>query len=235
MIYTAHWDHLGRDPTLAGDQIYNGALDNAAGVAALLEIAEAFARLPIPPKRSVLFIATTAEEQGLLGAKHYARHPLYPLAKTLATINFDGLALWGRTSDFDIVGHGESTIDGVLADAAATQGKVVSPDSLPVLGLYYRSDQFEFARAGVPSVWIRRGSSYIDKPPGYSERKVREYIDNYYHKVSDEVQDDWDLAGGVEQARFAFAAGYRLAQGAPFPQWLPGTEFKAKRDAMMAP
>lgn len=234
IIYTAHWDHLGRDPSLAGDQIFNGALDNASGVAALLEIAQAFGRLPQAPKRSVLFIATTAEEQGLLGAKHYAARPLYPLAKTAAVINFDGLPVWGRTRDFDIVGHGETTIDGALADVAASHGKAVSPDSLPLLGLYYRSDQYEFARAGVPAIWPRRGSNYIDKPPGYGPRKLRDYIANHYHKVSDEVKDDWDLSGAVELARFAFAAGYRLAQDHAFPQWQPGTEFKAKRDAMLA-
>jgi hypothetical protein len=234
IIYTAHWDHLGRDPSLATDQIFNGALDNASGVAALLEVAQAFAQLPRATKRSVLFIATTAEEQGLLGAKHYVQQPLYPLAKTVIVINFDGMPVWGRTSNFDIVGHGETTIDATLAEVARSQGKEVSPDSLPLLGLYYRSDQYQFIRAGVPAIWPRRGSNYIDKPPGFGQEKLRDYIANHYHKVSDEVKDDWDLSGAVELARFAFAAGYRLAQGDAFPQWLPGSEFKAKRDAMMA-
>ena len=233
VLYTAHWDHFGRDPALKGDPIYHGALDNASGVAALLEIARSYANLPEPPARSVLFIATTAEEAGLLGARHYAAHPLVPLARTLADLNLDIINVWGRTADVQITGWGESDMDTLAMEVAAAQGKRVVPDQAPELGLYYRQDAFEFARAGVPSLYVRSGVDFIGKPPGYRREKVGAYIAHDYHQVTDTVRDDWDLAGGAEQAEFAFAIGWRLAQGAPFPKWRPGTEFKARRDAML--
>jgi len=233
VIYTAHWDHLGRNPGLKGDQIYHGALDNASGVAALLEIARAYAPPATPTARSVLFIATTSEEAGLLGAKHYAAHPLYPLARTLVDLNLDIIGAWGRTRDFQITGWGESDLDGLLTEVASLQGKRVVADQTPELGVYYRQDAFEFARAGVPSLYLRRGIDFIDKPPGYGREKVGAYLANDYHQVTDTVRPDWDLSGGAELAAFALAVGHRLAQGGPLPQWLPGTEFKATRDAMM--
>jgi hypothetical protein len=233
VLYTAHWDHLGRDPALKGDPIYHGALDNASGVAAVLEIAKAYASLSVPPARSVLFIATTAEEAGLLGARHYAAHPLVPLARTLVDLNLDIINVWGRTADFQITGWGESDIDALLMEVAPAQGKRVVPDQSPQLGLYYRQDAFEFARAGVPSLYVHAGVDFIGKPPGYRREKVGAYFANDYHQVTDTVRADWDLAGGAEQAEFAFAIGWRLAEGAPFPQWRPGTEFKARRDAML--
>jgi hypothetical protein len=233
VIYTAHWDHLGRNPYLKGDQIYHGALDNASGVAALLEIARSYAAPATPTARSVLFIATTSEESGLLGAKYYAAHPLYPLARTLVDLNLDIIGAWGRTRDFQITGWGESDLDGLLTEVAALQGKRVVPDQTPALGAYYRQDAIEFARAGVPSLYLRRGMDFIDKPPSYGKEKVDAYIANDYHQVTDTVRPDWDLSGGAELAAFAFAVGHRLARGGTFPQWLPGTEFKATRDAMM--
>ena len=157
VVYSAHWDHLGKDEKLQGDQIFNGALDNASGVAALLELAEAFTRLGTPPKRSVLFLSVTAEEKGLLGAKHYAENPLYPLAKTVANLNMDGVNQWGRTEDIVVVGLGNSTLDDVLAEAAQTQGRVLQPDAEPEKGFYYRSDHFEFAKLGVPALVHRIG------------------------------------------------------------------------------
>jgi Zn-dependent M28 family amino/carboxypeptidase len=234
VVYTAHWDHLGRDETLAGDQIYNGAADNASGVAGLLEIAEAYSRIPYPPNRSVLFMAVTAEEKGLLGAKYYAEHPLYPLHRTLANINMDMINLWGRTADIVSVGYGSSTLDDVLATAAAARGRVVKPDAEPEKGLFFRSDHFELVKQGVPALYPKAGMSYIGKPAGYGKLKRDEYTQNDYHKVSDEVKSDWDLSGAVDDLQLLFEVGYRVAQGNAYPEWKPGAEFKAKREAMLS-
>ncbi len=231
VVYTAHWDHLGRNDKLQGDQIYNGALDNASGTAQLLELAEAFTKLPTPPKRSVLFLAVTAEEKGLLGAKFYATNPLYPLNRTLANINIDGVNQWGRTKDIVIVGDGNSTLDDLTREVAALQGRTVKPDPEPEKGFYYRSDHFEFAKEGVPALYADTGTEFVGKSPEYSKTKRDEYTNNDYHKPSDEVKPDWDLSGAVEDAQLLLAIGHRVAQGDKFPEWKPGTEFKAKRDA----
>ncbi|HVY72125.1 MAG TPA: M28 family peptidase, partial [Verrucomicrobiae bacterium] len=168
IVYTAHWDHLGRDPKLTGDQIFNGALDNASGVACLLELARAFARPEAKPKRSILFLAVTGEEQGLLGAKYYATHPLYPLAKTLANLNMDGFNQWGRTKDLPIIGYGNSTLDDIVRIAAGLQDRVVMPEPSPEKGYFYRSDHFEFAKQGVPALFLDKDcNDFIGKPPGY--------------------------------------------------------------------
>ena len=234
VVYTAHWDHLGKDSTLKGDQIYNGAIDNASGSAALLEIAKAFSKLSTPPRRSILFLSVTAEEKNLLGAKFYATHPLYPLNKTVADINMDGVNQWGKTSDFTVIGLGNSTLDDVLADALKAQSRVVKPDAEPEKGFYYRSDHFEFAKQGVPALDIDAGTDFIGKPKGYGMQKRDEYTNNDYHKPSDEIKSDWDLSGAVEDTRVLFHVGYAVAQADALPQWKPGTEFKAKRDSMMA-
>ena len=234
VIYTAHWDHLGRDTTLKGDQIYNGAIDNASGSSALIEIAKAFSKLPSPPRRSVLFLSVTAEEKGLVGAKYYATHPLYPLDRTVADINMDGINQWGRTSDFTVIGLGNSTLDDVLASELKAQGRTIRPDAEPEKGFYYRSDHFEFAKQGVPALDIDAGIDFIGKPADYGMKKRDEYTNNDYHKPSDEVKPDWDLSGAVEDTRVLFKVGYDVAQSDSIPQWKPGTEFKAKRDSMMA-
>ena len=233
IVYTAHWDHMGRDPKLAGDQIFNGALDNASGTAALLEIAEAYTKLPAPPKRSIIFLAVTGEEKGLLGAKYYATDPLYPLEHTVANINRDGFNQWGRTKDLTIIGYGNSTLDDLLAEAAAAQGRTIKPDAEPEKGYFYRSDHFEFAKQGVPALYTDSGTDYIGKPEGYGQMKRAEYIEKDYHKVTDEVKPDWDLSGAVEDLQLLFQVGYRVAQGDKWPEWKPGTEFKAKRDAQL--
>ena len=232
VVYTAHWDHLGRDDKAQGDQIYNGAIDNASGVAALLEIAEGFTKLPTPPKRSLIFIAVTAEEKGLLGAKYYAEHPLYPLTNTLANINIDGVNQWGRTRDIVMVGDDNSTLVDLLRAAATAQGRTVKPDPEPEKGFYYRSDHFEFAKQGVPALYTDSGTEYVGKPAEYSQQKRDEYTKNDYHKPSDEVKPDWDLAGAVEDAQLLVNIGYRVAQGDARPEWKAGSEFKAKRDEM---
>lgn len=233
VIYTAHWDHLGRDPELKGDQIYNGAADNASGSAGLLEIARAYTKLTPAPKRSILFLSVTAEEQGLLGSEYYAENPLYPLKNTLADINMDGLNTWGETKDLTIIGLGNSTLDDTATEVLKSHGRTVTPDPEPEKGYFYRSDHFEFAKQGVPAFDPDEGVDYIGKPASYGKEKRDYYTEHDYHKPSDEVKPDWDLAGAVDDLRVFFEIGYNVAQDAGYPQWKPGTEFKAKRDQMM--
>jgi Zn-dependent M28 family amino/carboxypeptidase len=233
IVYSAHWDHLGRDPKLPGDQIFNGALDNASGTGAMLEIAEAFTKMTPAPKRSIIFLSVTAEEKGLLGAKHYAENPLYPAAKTLANINIDGVNQWGRTKDITMVGDDNSTLIDLLREAAGAQGRTVKPDPEPEKGFYYRSDHFEFAKVGVPALYTDSGVDYVGKDAAYSKQKRDEYTDRDYHKVSDEIKPDWELSGAVEDAQLLTLIGYRVAQGDKFPEWKAGSEFKGKRDESM--
>lgn len=233
VVYTAHWDHLGRDPNLKGDQIFNGAVDNASGTAGLLEIAKAYTKLLTPPRRTILFLAVTAEEKGLLGAKYYANNPLYPLERTVANINMDGLNQWGRTSDIISIGYGNTTLDDVLTEVASASGRTVKPDAEPEKGFFYRSDHFEFAKQGVPALDPDEGTDYIGKPAGYGQQKRDEYTERDYHKVSDEVKPDWDLSGAVEDLAVYLQVGYRVAQSDRYPEWKPGTEFKARREQML--
>ena len=233
VIYMAHWDHLGKDTTLKDDQIFNGALDNATGTAALLTAAKAYKALPTPPARSMLFLAVTAEEYGLLGAKWYATHPLYPLNKTLGVMNMDGVNQWGRTKDVTVVGYGNSTLDDVLSTVTAQESRTIKPDPEPEKGFFYRSDHFEFAKQGVPSLYIDSGTEYVGKDPAFSQRKRDEYTNNDYHKPSDHVKPDWDLSGAAEDLQTLFKVGYRVAQTDRWPEWKAGTEFKARRDSML--
>lgn len=236
VIYTAHWDHLGRDPNLPGDQIFNGAADNAAGVAVMLEIAQGMMALPPEqrPKRSVLFLAVTAEEKGLLGSRYYAANPLYPLNRTLAVINMDGANMLGPTRDVVVVGHGASTLDDLAAEIAARQGRVITGDPRPEFGSYYRSDHFEFAKVGVPAFYGRSGRQFIGMPEDYADQLINDYIANRYHKVTDEVQPNWTFEGAAQDTAFLLELGLRVANGDTWPQWREGNEFKARRDAMMA-
>jgi Zn-dependent M28 family amino/carboxypeptidase len=236
LIYTAHWDHLGRDPRLKGDQIYNGAADNAAGVAVLLELAQAFQALPPAqrPKRSILFLSVTAEEKGLLGSRYYVQEPLYPLAQTLADINMDGANQFGRTSDMTTIGFGATTIDDIGIAVAREQGRTMLPDPHPEHGSYYRSDHFEFAKVGVPAYYAGSGRTYIGMPADFGEKLIQDYIAHDYHKVSDEVKPGWTFEGAAQDTEFLLEVGLRVANGDTWPEWRPGNEFKAKRDAMMA-
>jgi Zn-dependent M28 family amino/carboxypeptidase len=233
VVYSAHWDHLGVGDPVNGDTIYNGALDNASGVAALLEIARAFTRVQPPPKRSILFLMVTAEEQGLLGSEYYAVTPVYPLAKTLANINIDGVNQWGRTKDITVIGLGASDLDDYLRDAAGEQGRTLRPDPESEKGFYYRSDHFNFAKQGVPALYTDTGVDFVGKPPEYSKQKREEYTNRDYHAPSDEVKPDWDLSGAREDAQLLLAVGYRVAQADKYPEWKPGNEFKAKREATL--
>ncbi len=231
VVYSAHWDHLGTNPDLEGDKIYNGALDNATGVAGVLEIARAFRQAP--PKRSTLFMLVTAEEQGLLGAKHYAANPLYPLDKTLAMINLDVLNPWGPTRDLQVIGSGQNTLEDVLTDVLADGERVVAPDEEPEKGFYYRSDQFEFAKVGVPALYADAGGDMIGHEKGHGLKKRLEYNANDYHKPSDEVKDDWNLAGAAQDMNALAEVGLRVSNGDTWPQWKDGSEFKAVREASL--
>jgi Zn-dependent M28 family amino/carboxypeptidase len=232
VVYTAHWDHLGVGAPVKGDTdtIYNGALDNASGVASLLEIARAFTAVEPKAKRSILFLMVTAEEQGLLGSQHYSVTPVYPLAKTLANINVDGVNQWGRTKDVTVVGMGASDLDDYLRDAASEQGRTLRPDPEPEKGFYYRSDHFNFAKQGVPALYTDTGVEFIGKPPSYGQQKRDEYTKTDYHAPSDEVKPDWDLSGAAEDTQLLFAVGYRVANAEKFPEWKAGNEFRAKRE-----
>lgn len=233
IVYTAHWDHFGRNTELQGDQILNGARDNASGTAGLLEIARAFSKLPVAPKRSILFLSVTAEEQGLRGAEYYAANPLYPLKKTLANINMDEMNVWGKTSDMVIVGLGNSTLDDLTTEILKTHGRTVTGDAEPQKGHYYRSDHFEFAKQGVPALDPDMGTLFTGKPAGFGQQMRDAFDANDYHKPSDEVKADWDLSGAVEDLRVFMELGVKIAGGDTFPQWKPGNEFKARRDAML--
>jgi Zn-dependent M28 family amino/carboxypeptidase len=233
VVYTTHWDHFGIGPAVNGDTIYRGAIDNASGTGGLIELARAFAGATPRPRRSVLFLFVTAEEQGLLGSTGYAEHPLYPLAKTVAVLNIDALNVHGRTRDLTIVGLGLSDLDDVVRKAAAAQGRVVEPDPMPEKGSYYRSDHFPFARKGVPSVHAGGGVEYVGRPADYGRRIREEYIRSDYHKPSDAVKPDWDMTGAVEDLALYLRVGHDLASAATRPEWKPGAEWKPLRDAMM--
>jgi Zn-dependent M28 family amino/carboxypeptidase len=230
VVYTAHWDHFGIGPEVNGDKIYHGAVDNAAGTSALLEIARAYKQLPTPPRRSILFLSVTAEEQGLLGSQYYGEHPLYPLARTAADINMDGMNVHGRTRDIVEIGRGASTLDEIIEAVARDQGRVVKPDAEPEKGFYYRSDHFEFAKKGVPAFDPDEGIDFIGKPEGWGLETRRKYTAEYYHKPSDTIKPDWDLSGAVEDCQLYFQVGFRIANDARMPEWRPGAEFKAIRD-----
>ena len=232
VVYTAHWDHLGRDTSLNGDQIFNGAADNASGTAGILEIARAAKALAEPPKRSMLFLAVTGEEKGLLGAKWYAENPLYPLGKTLANLNTDVINTWGRTRDFTNVGIGQSDLDDLLTVVLKARGRVMTGDAEPEKGFFFRSDHFEFAKKGVPALYYNKGGlEYIDKPAGYGLAKRKEYTEGDYHKPSDEVKPDWDLSGAADDLDVMLEVGLRVANGTKRPEWRPTSEFRAARAA----
>jgi Zn-dependent M28 family amino/carboxypeptidase len=233
VIYTAHWDHFGIGPEVNGDRIYHGAVDNASGSAALLEIARAYKQLKTPPRRSILFLSVTAEEQGLLGSRYYAEHPLYPLARTAMDINMDGMNVHGRTRDFVMIGQGNSTLDELVADAVREQGRALKPDPEPEKGYFYRSDHFSFSKEGVPAFDPDAGIDFIGRPEGWGLQMRQKYTAENYHKPSDKIQSDWDMSGAVQDAQLYFLVGYRVANSDLMPEWKPGAEFKAKRDAML--
>jgi len=230
-IYTAHWDHIGTDPSVdeGSDGIYNGAVDNATGIAALLELARSFAALPRSPERSVAFLAVTAEESGLLGSAHYANHPALPMQQTVGGINMDSMRIYGPTNDVVVVGHGSSELEDVLRRKADAQGRVVKPEEYPERGGYYRSDHFNFARKGVPMLYAEAGSDHRELGPDYIKARDREYLENRYHTALDEMTDDWDLRGLAQDIELYFGIGLEVADGNSWPQWYEGNEFRSIR------
>lgn len=229
LIYSAHWDHFGFGPEVNGERICHGAKDNAVAVGGLIEIARAFAALPSKPRRTILFLAVTAEEQLLLGSEYYAANPLYPLASAVANINLEMLNVHGRTRDLTVIGLGQSDLDDYAREVAALQSRTLRPDPEPERGMYYRSDHFSFARRGVPAFEPDEGSDFIGKPPNFGLEARKAFYANDYHKPSDKVKADWDLSGGVEDLQLDWMVGYRVAQAESRPRWKTGAEFGNKR------
>ena len=235
VVYTAHHDHLGiGEPDAGGDRIYNGALDNASGTAQVLAIARAFAALPQRPARSILFNFVGAEEQGLLGSEYYATHPTFHPGKIAANLNFDGANIWGRTTDIAQVGFGKSPIDDVIRHFAAQQGRMIKPEQFPDRGFYYRSDQFNFAKIGVPAIYLDTGVDFRDRPAGWGKQQIEAWEAKQYHQPSDELDETWNFEGMIEDARLGFNAGLAIAQMPEMPGWNPGDEFEAARKKALA-
>lgn len=235
-IYSAHWDHIGTnpDPEPGADAIYNGAVDNATGIAALLALAEAFSEMPQAPERSVAFLAVTAEESGLLGSAQYAEQPAIPMNQTVGGINMDALNVYGPTRDVVVVGYGSSELEDILIQAAGTQDRYVKAEEHPERGAYYRSDHFNFAKHGVPMLYAKSGSEHTEKGPDYIKEKSAEYGKNRYHSPLDEVGDDWDLRGLVQDIELYFAIGEEVADSTAWPEWYEGNEFRAIREQSLA-
>jgi Zn-dependent M28 family amino/carboxypeptidase len=225
VLFTSHWDAFGIGAPVNGDPVYHGAVDNAVAVAGLLEIARAFAALPTPPRRSIVFAAVTAEEQLMLGSEYYAANPVCPLDKTLAVVNLEMLNVHGRTSDLTVIGLGQSDLDDYARAIATEQGRWLKPDPEPERGMYYRSDHFSFVRRGVPAFEPDHGDDFIGKPAGYGRQVRDEFFTTLYHKPTDTVKPDWDLSGGVQDLQFYWMMGYRVAQADEFPRWKAGAEF----------
>lgn len=227
IVYTAHWDHLGIGPPVDGDSIYNGAADNGLPLACMLETAEAFTHLDVRPGRSILFIAVTAEESGLLGSEYYVTHPVCPLDRTAAALNYELFLPLGRMKDVTVYGRGKSELDDYVAAAAAAQGRHVAPDATPEIGMYYRTDHFSFAKAGVPALFVKGWQDHAERGPEWTQSRIDDYWKNVYHTPRDEYDPATaDLSGIAEDARLFFRVGYRLAEEEGFPQWREGSEFR---------
>ncbi len=234
-IFTAHWDHMGVKPDVDGDdKIYNGAQDNATGTAGLIEMAEAFMAMPSAPERSVVFLAVTAEESGLLGSAQYAENPVFPMSMTVAGINTDSMPTWGETNDVVVVGYGNSEMDTHLAEVASKQGRVLVQEPTPEKGFFYRSDHFNLAKKGVPMLYAKAGTDVRGKPVGYGKQESERYIAERYHKPGDEIHAEWDSSGIIQDLKMNFMVGVKLANSDVWPKWSEGNEFKAIREASQA-
>lgn len=234
IIYTAHWDHLGINTSFKGDSILNGAVDNATGVAALLEIAGAFAYLPEKQDRSVLFLAVTAEEQGLLGSEYYARNPIFPLEKTVGVINMDALNIFGRSKDMTVVGFGNSELDDYAVKVLEKHGRYASPDPTPEKGGYFRSDHFPFARKGVPALYLSKGIDNVEHGKDWALAESERWTQEKYHKPSDNYEPEvWDFTGMIDDIRVYFEVGYSLSATNDFPDWHEKFPFRPLREEMM--
>jgi Zn-dependent M28 family amino/carboxypeptidase len=229
VIFTAHHDHLGITTPVRGDSINNGALDNASGVSAVLNLAQMFSSLKDKPKRSIVFATVGAEESGLIGSQHYVEHPLFPTATTAANINIDGINVFGPTKDIVVIGYGRSTIDNVVQKVAAWQNRVVKPDQFPAQGSFYRSDQFNFAKAGVPAIFLDNGVDYHGKSPEFGKQVNDEYIKNDYHQPSDDIKSNWVMSGAIQDVQLAFLIALEIANAPSMPAWKKGDEFEGAR------
>jgi len=230
VIYTAHHDHLGIGPANdEGDTIYNGAMDNASGVGQILAMAKAFVALPEAPRRSIMFLFVGAEEQGLLGSKWYAANPTVSPGKIAANLNYDGGNLHGPTNDIVYIGFGKTSIDELVIEYAAEQGRVVKPDQFADRGYFYRSDQFSFAKIGVPAVYLEPGTDFVDRPPEWGRQVVENFTNNHYHQPSDEYDPNWNLSGMIDDAQIGFWTGLAVANADEMPTWNEGDEFEAVR------
>jgi len=234
VIYMAHWDHLGTHEGEAGDNIYNGAVDNASGVAGILEIAEAFVTQNPAPERSVLFLAVTLEESGLLGSRYYTAQPVLPLAKTAAVINLDAMPVLGPTRDMVVIGKGNSELEDILADIAGKQGRTLVEEDAPEKGYYFRSDHFNFAKAGVPALYAKGGTDSIEHGKEYVAKATQDYLLNRYHKPFDEFDPAWDLRGVVQDINALYAVGSVIAGSGQWPSWYDGNAFRAAREQSAA-
>jgi Zn-dependent M28 family amino/carboxypeptidase len=235
VVYTAHHDHLGvGEPDTTGDRIYNGARDNASGVATVLAAAKAFRAMPQPPRRSVLFLIVAAEEQGLLGSQYYANHPTVHPGRIAANLNFDSSAIFGATRDVPVIGRGKSGLEELLEIAAARQGRRVVDEPFPDKGYYYRSDQFNFAKIGVPALYFTAGTDFPGRPPEWGRKMEDDWRATRYHQPSDEIYDAWSFDGMVQDARLAFWVGLAVSEMDDPPGWRPGDEFEAMRERMLA-
>lgn len=234
IIYTAHWDHFGVNPSLEGDSIFNGALDNATGTAALIELAEAFISLGKRQDRSILFLAVTGEEQGLLGSRHYAANPLFPLNKTVAVINMDALNITGKTRDMTMIGLGMSDLDEYMKGVLEKYGRYATPDPFPEQGGFFRSDHFSFAEAGVPVLYPSSGVDDVERGIEWGKAESDRYIAEHYHKPSDNYNpDEWRFDGMIDDIRVFFETGYLLSMTEEFPAWKPGSPYRHLREEMM--
>jgi Zn-dependent M28 family amino/carboxypeptidase len=230
IIYTAHWDHFGIGKAVDGDSIYNGAVDNGTGLAAILQVAEAFTKLNNKTNRSVAFMAVTAEEQGLLGSAYYAENPIFAPKKTVANINVDAIRPIGRVNDFSVVGYGQSELEDYAEAAVKKQGRYITPDPRPEAGSFFRSDHFNFAKIGIPALYGKGATDSDTHGKEWGQKMYQLYTSDHYHKPSDEYSDDFNAEGVVLDAQVYFEVGYTLANESTFPKWKKGSEFKARRE-----
>jgi len=235
VVFEAHWDHFGVGQAVEGDRIYHGAVDNATGVAALIELARAFRALPVAPRRSILFLSVTAEEQNLLGSRYYVEHPLVPLARTAAVINLESLNVLGRTRDVTVIGLGHTELDDLVKTLAAGQGRTIRPDPQPEKGSFFRSDHFPFAQAGVPFCYPAPGVDFVGKPAGWGVKMRDEFTARHYHKPSDTVRPDWNLDGAIVDLQLYWRIGLAVASSTDIPRFRAGSEYRQRQSVLLHP